>query len=84
MITPQQLSTVASAITAIENATTQIATAPVSNAQKLQAAVGFIGAVDPAIGAWIVPVETVINAMVAMYNMLGIFHHGAAQPASTA
>lgn len=73
-ITPQTLSTAAAAITAVENASLTMTTPP-TNQQKLDAAISFASAIDPQISAWAVPAELLINALVGVFNKLGIFHH---------
>lgn len=81
-ITPANLATVTTAIQTVEtlavNAVAQGTAAP-TNAQKLEAAISLASAIDPAIGVWVVPAEALINALVGVFNIFGIFkHHPAA------
>jgi hypothetical protein len=56
-------------------------TAP-TNAQKLQAGVAIASALDPQIGTTVANVGTLISAVVGVFNLFGIFNHGA--PAAAA
>lgn len=82
-ITPANITAAATAVQAIEGLAANAVAAgnPVTNAQKLQAAVNFIGAIDPTVGQWVVPAELLVNALVGVFNAFGIFKHGAVDAA---
>ena len=84
-ITSDKLTTIATAVQTVEAVATQAAavlgTAP-TGAQKLQAAVQVASALDPTVAQWAVPVETLIGAVVGIFNLFGAFKHNAAPGAS--
>lgn len=75
-VTADHLNTIASAIQTVEAAaTTAIAAtgqAP-TNVQKLEAAVSIATALNPQLNQLVTPVSSLINSMVSVFNLFGLF-----------
>jgi hypothetical protein len=74
MISATNLSTITTAVQAVEQIATEAADQSLATGpQKLAAAVSFVTALDPAIGIEASLLETLINAVVSTLNSFGVF-----------
>lgn len=84
MITTEKLNTIATAVQTVEAlANTAVAAtgAAPTGAQKAQAAIAIATAVDPSLNAQITPVMVIINSLVNVFKLFGIFKSSAPAPA---
>ena len=67
------LQTITGVVQHVEDMATKTPT-PVTGAQKLQAAIGLISAVNPAVAADIAVLQGIIGAIVTVLNLFGVFN----------